>query len=171
MQLEIKAGPDGTISGYASTFNTEPDSYGDVVKPGAFRKSIEAHKASGTMPLMLWAHDQRSVPIGTWHDLGEDAKGLWAEGRLNLDIHKAREILSALRSRATGSLSIGFRTPKGGRVPGKKSGTFELREADLVEISLVNVPANPRAKLAAVKNHSTLADRIARTTAQIKEYA
>jgi HK97 family phage prohead protease len=168
MQLEFKAAPDGTIQGYASTFGGEPDSHGDIVMPGAFAKSIADHRAANSMPLMLWAHDADSLPIGTWHVLREDATGLWAEGQLNLSVAKAREILSALRSKATGSLSIGFLRATAVRAPGKKSGTRELHRADLVEISLVNFPANPRAKITSAKS-SPFALRISAATAQLKE--
>ena len=35
---------EGTFSGYASTFSDEPDSYGDIVDPGAFKKTLKAQK-------------------------------------------------------------------------------------------------------------------------------
>src|SRR5436189_273896 len=45
--LELKAKSNGEIEGYGSVFGNE-DSYGDVVEPGAFAKSLREHQAKGT---------------------------------------------------------------------------------------------------------------------------
>ncbi len=31
---------EGTFSGYAATFSDKPDSYGDIIDPGAFKRTI-----------------------------------------------------------------------------------------------------------------------------------
>lgn len=31
----------GTVTGYAATFDREPDSYGDVIAPGAFAETLK----------------------------------------------------------------------------------------------------------------------------------
>lgn len=43
---EVKAGDAGTISGYFSTYDRIPDSYGDVIAPGAFTDTLKARKES-----------------------------------------------------------------------------------------------------------------------------
>ena len=44
----IKAADDtGTISGYFSTYDIDPDSYGDIVAPGAFTKTLAARAETG----------------------------------------------------------------------------------------------------------------------------
>ena len=51
--LEIKSLDEGGFfEGYASVFGVQ-DSDGDVIVKGAFKESLEAHKASGRMPKML----------------------------------------------------------------------------------------------------------------------
>jgi Caudovirus prohead serine protease len=70
LDLELKASaPDetGTFEGLASVFG-EVDGMGDAVAPGAFRKSLAAHRRAGRMPLMLWSH-QLDQPIGKWTDI------------------------------------------------------------------------------------------------------
>ena len=166
MELKFSAAT-GELSGYASTFGGEPDSYGDVIAPGAFAASIKAHKAAGTMPLMLWGHDASKVPIGVWNEMREDEVGLYVGGRLNLEISAAREVHSSLIAAKGGSLSIGFRTPPGGRTPMGK-GVYSLKAVDLVEVSIVNMPANRRARITSVKSQNTLADKIDRATMQIR---
>ena len=51
---------DGTFSGYASLFG-EPDLSRDVVRPGAFAKSVRQRGAGGIR--MLFQHDP-AAPIG-----------------------------------------------------------------------------------------------------------
>ena len=55
------AGPDdgleeGQFVGYASAFGNA-DSYGDVVQPGAFKKTLEEWAAKGATIPVLWGHD------------------------------------------------------------------------------------------------------------------
>src|SRR3546814_6119409 len=76
---------EGTFEGYASTFGGSPDSYGDVVLPGAFAESLVRHKREGTMPLLLWGHNASELPIGNWVDMAEDGKGLWGKAQIDLD--------------------------------------------------------------------------------------
>ena len=45
--INFKADDNGKISGYFSTYDEEPDSYGDIVAPGAFTETIKAREATG----------------------------------------------------------------------------------------------------------------------------
>lgn len=69
---------DGTFAGYASLFG-EVDLGQDLVMPGAFRESLRARGTQGVK--LLFQHDPNE-PIGVWLELYEDAKGLFARGRL-----------------------------------------------------------------------------------------
>ena len=84
------ASGNGEFSGYASTYGGLPDSYGDVIAAGAYSETLKAHKAAGTMPVMLWAHDQ-ARPIGRWLEMKEDAKGLFVRGQCNLNTTAGRD--------------------------------------------------------------------------------
>jgi HK97 family phage prohead protease len=98
---------DGTIEGYGSVFNIE-DQGGDVVLPGAFKKTLRAHKKNKTMPKMLWQHDPRQ-PIGKWTDIVEDDRGLNVRGRLLIDSDPlARTAHAHLQEKSIDGLSIGF---------------------------------------------------------------
>jgi HK97 family phage prohead protease len=92
LDLEVKfdAGDRGTFTGRASVFGNPPDRYGDVIAPGAFQRSLEEHRAAGTIPLMLWAH-QLDEPIGTWTSLRETRSALEVEGRLVLETQRGAE--------------------------------------------------------------------------------
>lgn len=153
--FEVRAdGPDGTIVGYASTFGNV-DSYGDVIAAGAFGASLAAHRSAATMPALLWAHDP-SQPIGRWTDMAEDGRGLKAIGKLTLAVEKAREAHALARDGALG-LSIGFRTVKADR---DTAGHRRLTAVELIETSLVAVPANSEARILSVRSALPAADDI-----------
>jgi Escherichia/Staphylococcus phage prohead protease len=136
----------GTFSGYASVFG-EPDSFGDTIKPGAFRKTLAEHRRQQTTPGMFWNHDP-DRPIGVWSSLEEDGRGLKVAGQLVTETLQGREAHLLLRAGAVSGLSIGFRArssergPNGGRV---------LTDIELVEISLVSLPAASKARVTSVK--------------------
>lgn len=150
--LEIKSADDaGVIEGYGSTFGGDPDSYGDIVVRGAFTDSLARHKQAGTMPLMLWGHESYSPPIGNWDDMGEDRKGLWVKGQIDLDDPMGQRVFRALKRNALRGLSIGFETIEK-RADPKRQGVNLLEKLELWEVSAVNFPANRNAGVTAVKN-------------------
>lgn len=137
---------DGTFEGYGSIFGNI-DSYGEIVVPGAFAKSLKAHAKDKTTPLLLWQHNA-GEPIGVWENLVEDDKGLHGTGRLLKGIRRAEEAHILLKAGALRGLSIGYREVKT-RPDGK---VLMLEELDLREISVVSFPANRQATVQAVKN-------------------
>lgn len=135
----------GEFEGYASTFNNE-DQGGDIVVAGAFAKAIA--RGVGKVKMLL-QHD-RTMPIGIWTELVENAKGLKAKGRLILETVAGRETHALLKAGALDGLSIGFRTIKH-RYDQAKPMVRYLEELDLKEISVVTFPMNERALVASVK--------------------
>lgn len=147
--FEVKEVTDaGQIEGYASTFGGAADSYGDVVAPGAFLKSLAKHRREGTMPAMLWGHESYNLPIGNWVDMAEDGKGLWVKGELDLEDTEGMRVYRALKRRSVRGLSIGYRTAKQ-RADGDVN---VLEEVELFEVSVVNFPANRRSNVEVVKS-------------------
>ena len=130
------------FKGYASLFDKE-DAAGDVVAPGAFKKSLSRRSASQVK--LLYQHDP-SEPIGVWEDIREDAKGLFVSGRLIEGVPKANSVLALMTAGALDGLSIGFRTVTAER---DAKGRRRLTDIDLWEISIVTFPmlAEARAQL------------------------
>lgn len=149
--MQFKAdtlGDDGTFSGYCNVFDIK-DSYGDVVKKGAFINSLDSWQAKNKMPPILWQHDRGQV-IGVWTKLYEDDKGLYGEGKLFIDdIAKAKEAHFLIKHGAIDGLSIGYHTKKWHYDNDNK--VLELRELDLKEISVVTFPANTDSQIDKVK--------------------
>lgn len=164
VRLECKAAFDvddaGLITGRAWDFST-PDRCGDVIVKGAF-------SAAGLPLPMLFAHDPIAA-VGVWNGFAETDAGLEVQGRLLVDdVARAREVRALVKAGAVTGLSIGF-------IPGKtaprKGGGRTIKKANLVEISLVPVPAHPRARVTSVKSAAvalTLADAINRATAALR---
>lgn len=138
----------GEIEGYGSTFGGEPDSYGDVIAPGAYSDSLAAHKSAGSMPKMFWQHDSRE-PIGKWFEAKEDSKGLFLRGKLNMGVQRAREAYELLKERDIDGLSIGYRIKE--YSVDTDTGVWTLEKIDLREVSIVSIGANDNATIASVK--------------------
>lgn len=137
----------GSFSGIASPYGGEPDSYGDLIAPGAYAKPLSRHEANGTRPALLWQHDQTN-PVGVWVKFEETAQGLVAHGKLTLDVPQAKAAHALMKDGAL-ALSIGYRIPYGGAE--LVDGARLLKEIDLHEVSLVAMPANTGARITSVK--------------------
>ena len=134
----------GEFAGYASLFHVRDDG-GDIVLPGAFSASLARRGARGVR--MLWQHDP-ARPLGVWLALREDARGLFAHGRLALNTRQGREAAELMKMGALDGLSIGFRALRAARDRPRRARL--LRAIDLWEISLVTFPMLPGARVRAV---------------------
>ena len=158
--LEFKFAEDesgaGELAGYGASFNSEPDSHGDVIAAGAFSDSLAQHKAAGTMPAMLVHHDQ-TRPIGAWKEAAQNQHGLFLRGKLNLATADGREVHEHLKAGSMRGLSIGYAVPPGGRVR-QRGGTGLLHRAHVHEVSVVAVPSNGRSRVTSVKSFGSAID-------------
>ena len=138
----------GLFTGLAATFGGDPDAYGDVIASGAFTNTLAEHKRAGTMPALLWAHDQ-TEPIGRFETMTETADGLAVTGKLTLGTKRGHEAHQLMLDGAL-SLSIGYAVAPGGAEETRAARL--LKKINLFEVSAVALPANPRARILAVKN-------------------
>lgn len=150
--LQLKFAADetasGEFSGFAATYGGEPDSYGDIIAPGAFAASLTHHEQKSTRPALLWQHDQ-TQPVGIWTGFEDTAQGLLAHGRLTLDVPQAKAAHSLMKDGAL-ALSIGYSVDAGGAE--LKNGARLLKAITLHEVSLVALPANTNARITSVKS-------------------
>lgn len=144
--LQLKElGEDGTFSGYASTFGNK-DQGGDIVMPGAFKKTL---KAKGPKGIKMLADHNPKERIGVWTMIQEDAKGLKVEGRLLTEKNNGRDAYVDLKAGALDGLSIGGRTAT--ETYDSTNRARLIKEFDLYEISLVSFPMNEEARVEQVK--------------------
>jgi HK97 family phage prohead protease len=144
--LEVKRVAEREFEGHGSVFRNV-DLGGDIVAPGAFKRSLAQHRKDGTMPLMFWMHRADMVP-GVWHEMGEDARGLYVKGEL-VDTQLGNETRTLLQKKAVRGLSIGYRPVE---VDFDDDGNKIIKEVDLWEVSIVSMAMNPLAKVEAVKS-------------------
>jgi HK97 family phage prohead protease len=128
------------FAGYVALFD-RVDRGGDLVRPGAFARAVK--RGAGLVPL-LWQHETRR-PIGRIEYLREDRRGLRVIGRLSAGA-AGREARALLKEGAIGGLSFGYRVRE---AQGDKP--RELVDVELVEVSLVTFPMQPKARVHAVE--------------------
>ena len=128
------------IAGYAAIFD-RPDRGGDIIRKGAFLGSL----ASGAAIPLLWQHKPGAVN-GRVDHLSEDERGLRLIAELGEGAEAAR-VGALVRSKSLDGLSFGYRV----REAGKSGGLRELRELQLLEVSLVADPMQPMARVHAVE--------------------
>jgi len=131
------------FAGYAALFD-RPDAGRDVIRRGAFRRSLAVLHVSGDVLPLLWQHrpDQR---IGWVEHIAEDERGLRVIGRLDgTGALAARQLHDG---RLTG-LSFGFRTVDSRIVtlPDRRNGR-ELIDVEIFEVSLVGRPMQHGARV------------------------
>lgn len=168
---EVKfAGEDGvegrTFMGYGAVFGNV-DSYGDVIEKGAFRKTIREAKRTGNWPAMLMQHGGWAMsaddltPVGIYTELAEDDNGLLVTGVI-AETQRGNEALGLMKMKprpALTGLSIGYRPKKFTMGTKPEEPRRRLHEVELVEISLVTFPANPKARIGSVKSGNGLTIR------------
>lgn len=139
----------GMFDGYLSVFGNV-DSYGDVVMPGAFAKTLAKWKALDRLPPILWQH-RSGEPIGPFLEMREDSVGLYVRGQLLIDdVPRAREARALLKAKAINGMSIGYVSVV--ESYDKTTGVISLMEIDLWEGSIVTFPANQLAGVSGVKS-------------------
>jgi HK97 family phage prohead protease len=127
------------FAGYAAVFG-HPDRGGDVVRSGAFERSLK--RGAGAVPL-LWQHEA-GRPIGRIEYLREDGRGLRVIARLS-EGAAGKEAAALLKDGAVSGLSFGYRVREA-----RGENPRELTDLELVEVSLVTFPMQPRARVHAV---------------------
>jgi hypothetical protein len=135
------------FEGLASTFNNR-DLVEDTIKPGTFVDSIAAK-----MPKILWQHD-REEPIGMPVDIRETAEGLFLRGRLpKADTFVSGRVIPQVKVGSIDAMSIGFRVLESHPNPDDPTNRI-ITKINLVEVSLVTFPADPKALITGFKSLS-----------------
>ena len=149
--FEVKASNNeeepGVFSGYGSIFGNK-DLGGDIIVEGAFAKSIGRKGAKAVK--LLYQH-KSDEPIGVFDEIVEDSRGLKVKGRLAMGTQRGREVYELMKMGALDGLSIGYRVNPKGVEYDEKGKTRLIKSVDLMEISAVTFPMNPRARVQAVK--------------------
>lgn len=141
LEATIEKATDGSFIAIASTNSL--DRHGEVVDNNGWE--IKAYKKN---PVILWAHDHNEPAIGvskkTWVEgAGKKAK-LMIQPLLHDVTEKARAIKQLVEMGIINSLSVGFK-------PLESPDGVTFTKNELLEVSMVNVPANADAMMMAYK--------------------
>jgi HK97 family phage prohead protease len=166
--IQVKAGPDdgladGQFTAYASVFGNV-DSYGDVVMPGAFAKTLAEWLKSGNPIPLLFGHNMSDPDynIGGVVAAEEDAVGLKVTAQLDLENSKALQTYRMLKGRRINQMSFAYDEIDSGPAVHDGDQVWELRELRLYEVSVVTIGANQETEILAVKQVPNVAERAMR---------
>lgn len=137
----------GEFSGYAAVHSTA-DQGGDVIKRGAFSRTLDAWRSSGRPIPVLYQHDGSNI-VGTTLEAREDDRGLFVRGRLLVDdLPEAKKARALLKVGVLSGMSIGYRAV---RESYDQDGYRYLEEIKLYEYSLVTWPMHEEARVMSIK--------------------
>lgn len=144
-EVQVKLDQSGGMkfSGYASKFN-DIDSYNDTILPGAYAETLKNRERPIRMRWNHWGDI-----VGKWTTIKEDDYGLYVEGELTPNHSKAEDVYALLKHGAIDGLSIGFYIKAYEQRP---DGVRVLKQIELVEISIVEEPADLGAVIGDVKS-------------------
>lgn len=146
------------FEGYASTFENK-DRDGDIMAKGCFDETV---KIKATVPICL--NHNRNVVLGM-QELSIDSKGLRTRGTFNLNDPEAQKWRDLMKMGAIDSFSIGFMVKDYERLdPANPFSGLLFKEVEVVEVSIVTVPANPNATVETIKSFN--ADEVAKHICQ-----
>ena len=137
----------GEFEGYGSVFGNK-DLGNDVVEYGAFTQTLKQKKPVDVK--LLYQH-KSDMPIGVFDSIKEDEHGLKVKGRLALKTQAGAEAYELMKMGALKGLSIGFRVNPEKVSYDRRTNKRIIKEVDLMEVSLVTFPMNPKAMIRSVK--------------------
>lgn len=139
--LEIQKAQDGSLVAVASTNSV--DRHGEIVDNNGW--DLKAYKKN---PLILWAHDHSIPAIGlsakTWVEGTGKKAQLMIKPVLHEVTEQARAIKALVDMGVIKALSVGFK-------PMESPDGVTFTKNELLEVSVVNVPANADAQMMAYK--------------------
>lgn len=143
-QIENKDGQFVEIEGLASTFgNLDRD--GDIIVKGAFTKTLQNPDIK-----VKFLHQHRvELVLGVLDHMIETDEGLFVKGRMPKENSIVKDLFPLLQMGAIGDFSIGFRIKEADTTP---DGNRTITEIELFEVSIVTMPANPKARITSVKS-------------------
>lgn len=129
---------------YAADFNSL-DSYQDIIKPGAFTKTISEN--FGRIKHLMYHETDK--PVGVPESLVEDSKGLLVTSKIS-DTQLGRDLLTLVADGVLTENSIGYHAVK--YFLDEEKNIRTLQEIKLYEYSTVTWGANENASIVGIKS-------------------
>lgn len=175
--FDVKASEDGAgFTGYASVFDNI-DAYGDIMRKGAFTKSLADYGKDGAGVPAYWGHrmDDPMMNIGITTRAVEDDHGLLVEVRLGETTEVEKQVRRLLLEGRVKQMSFAFDYVEAAWVEKEgESSFYEVREVRLHEVSVVPVGANQETEILSAKArdvvpHRKDADAAAEVVAEVEQ--
>jgi hypothetical protein len=149
-----KAAP-GTFEALVSVFGNK-DSYGEIVMPGAFTRTLSEWEAKGDPIPVYWSHrlDDPDMNIGHVLEASETDEGLWVRAQLDLDNPKAVQTHKLMKERRVTQFSFSFNVRDAAK--SEDGNATELTDIELYEVGPTPIGANPDTELIGVKSGRVL---------------
>lgn len=141
---------EGCIKAYVTTYGNS-DRVGDVIEQGALDNFIA--NFNGKLPMLL-NHNSSQLPIGEWTEFSSDSTGVLGTGLIYTDTQLGRDTRTVIRRGLYDSVSIGFRVLDFEPIDGGRL----FKQIELIEVSIVQRPANPQAVITDIKRHDGSVD-------------
>ena len=155
----IADAPEGYMIGTASTASV--DLHGHRVLSGAFDQSIKAKGLHGPRGIKLLAFHDWSKPAGVIKRLETVHDRLRIEAQLNTNVSYIKDLHTVAKDNGGLNFSVGFSLKKDGfefqsEEDEEKDGCWVvIKDADLMEVSVVAFPAQPEATMDFIKHADT----------------
>jgi HK97 family phage prohead protease len=160
--LKTSRSSDGKMRLHGVASSTTKDLHGDTMLPSA----LDDMERAANNNLTIFLNHSYNVPedvAGSVESARIKTRGVDHLGNPNYDLEfdilvndandRAKQTFEAIERGVKLGLSIGAAIPDGGAMREKKSGALVISKVDLLETSLVGIPANPRSWVEyAVKN-------------------
>lgn len=145
--------PQGRIEAYASVFDTA-DSYGDIVRRGAFKDTLAEWAEKGKTIPLLYGHNFNDpfMNIGGVVEAVEDERGLKITADLDMDNPSAVQVLNLIQKGRLNEMSFAFNYRDAGTITVDGEDFFEVRSVELYEVSVVPIGANRETEILSAKS-------------------
>lgn len=164
---KAKAKDPGWVQGYAAVWDNV-DLGGEIMRKGAFDKSISERVAAGKVKLMVkhFAYGGDVLDcIGTITEAKEDATGLWFNAKFS-GVEVAQKVRSLILEGHVDTCSVGYMPVKWnwlnleGEDGAKTMQVLEHLECKFYEVTITVVPMNEKAELTAAKSLDLVASKV-----------
>jgi len=135
------------IRGMAST--TDKDRMGDIIESSAWKKGLANFRKN---PIILYNHNHNR-PIGKAKAVSMTEHGLEIEAKIS---KSAPDVIALIKEKILQAFSVGFMVKDAEY--DRESDTFLIKQAELLEVSVVSVPANQAATFSIKKEFNTEED-------------
>jgi HK97 family phage prohead protease len=151
--------PEGIFEAFVSVMDVK-DSYGDVVRPGAFDDTLAEWRESGNPIPVVWSHGYYDVENHIGYVLEAEQRtirektGLWVKGQLDTgpDDRVARKVAKLFRGRRITQFSFSYDVIEGSMGHSEAWGDYyDLRKLGLYEVGPTLIGANQDTELLAAK--------------------